>query len=112
MNIFDKDGKINYVDSNNRFVGYSMYQSCCESFGHGVFDHVPKTEHDEFDIDITPYNFVDEPPIDCMEISDSGGGLAFRIVSEGLPDAFVVIWNYHNGYYAHGFEYWDGHGSI
>lgn len=118
MQVFDKStypwpDKVNYVDSANNVVGFDMYANCCESFGHGVFLSIPtSTDEAKADIDLSPYSFVNENPTECLPDADGGGGLAFRIVAEGRPDAYVVIWNHHNGYYSHGFSYWNGEGSL
>jgi hypothetical protein len=115
MKAFDYDGRINYVDENNLLVGFDMQRDCCEEFGHGVFYTLPKDpikEKPEVGIDLTPYRFVNEAPKVIDFSGDEGGARAFKIVAEELPDAYVVIWNCHNGYYSHGFEYWDGKGSL
>lgn len=111
---FDK--KVNYVDENDRFVGYDLYRNCCESFGHAV---TTDKEIGEFpddvpcnvakDVDLAPYRFVDEPP-DKVKSEDEytrGGSVFFRIEAPDLPDLYVALWNYHNGYYSHGFESWN-----
>lgn len=30
MEYFDRDGKENWIDENNVFLGFSNYQCCCE----------------------------------------------------------------------------------
>lgn len=119
MKCFDTDhkwkSKVNYVDENNVVLGYDMSGSCCEVFGHGVFASVPANAGDEstpITVDLEPYRFVDEKPTDCLSLRDNGGGLAFRISAPGLPDLYVVIWNFHNGYYSHGFTFKDMRGSL
>ena len=43
---------------------------------------------------------------------DGGGAVAFELVKEGDTDGSQTRWllleNYHNGYYAHGFAFKDG----
>lgn len=116
MRVFDGKpwpGKVNYVDDANKVVGFDSEQSCCENFGHGVFQVIPEsTDVSQYDVNIEPYRFVDAPPTPCLVSSDCGGGLAWRIVAPGLPDLFVVIWNHHNGYYSHGFKAWNKEGSL
>lgn len=108
MKCFDQvkpwPNKVNYVDDNNRVLGFDMQSSCCEHFGHGVFSGIPTDETKDTSVDITAYAFAGERPTDCL----NGSGLAFRIVAPNAPDLFVVIWNYHNGYYSHG---WDFNGD-
>ena len=33
MKIFERDGKINFIDKNNVLVGFDYSRSCCEDFG-------------------------------------------------------------------------------
>lgn len=116
------NSKVNYVDKNNRVVGFDMDSHCCEDFGHMVTTTKPPEdiysscwyeEMSEFVGDLEPYTFADEGPVDCLDIRDeSGGGLAYRIVAKGEPDMWVVIWNHHNGYYSHGFEDWRDEGWL
>jgi hypothetical protein len=107
--------KINYVDQNNRVLGYDMQSSCCESFGHGVYatPFGPENE-DELIVDLTPYTFVDEPHSSEESCStyDCGSAVAFRISAPNLPDLYVRLWNSHNGYYSHGFTAWNAEGSL
>ena len=38
--------------------------------------------------------------------SESGGGLAvFRLIDDENKELFLSIYNYHNGYHSHGFEF-------
>lgn len=117
MKIFHKtptdwESKINFVDVNNRAVGFDMAENCCEDFGCGVassIDSAAMLEKGSYDAE--PYSFVDEDPTH-MDGFDCGGYLFFRIVADGLPDLYVVIWNHHNGYYSHGFDSWRTSGSL
>ncbi len=113
------ESKINYVDSNNRLVGFDVAQSCCEWFGHAVCKTIPKTNQELEDYegfkeeDLSDYCFVDEEPTTVKEIDvEEGGTLAFRLHAPARPDLFVVIWNHHNGYYSHGFETWREEGAL
>ena len=118
MKVFTPDNspwnaKVNYVDKNNRVLGYSMWQDCCESFGHCVLAKLPAPggaprDHALPDSVLEPYSFSPEAPTPLpSNVANEGGVLAFRIVADGLPDLWVVIWNFHNGYYSHGWEF-DG----
>lgn len=118
MKVFTPDNspwnaKVNYVDKNNRVLGYDMSNSCCENFGHCILDELPADASDPPenalpDSVLGPYSFAPENPVELPAVySDGGGLLAFRIVADGLPDLWVVIWNFHNGYYCHGWEF-DG----
>jgi hypothetical protein len=110
---FEQGYKINYVDHNNKFVGFDMQSNCCEDFGSGIFDHIPEKGSAELDNpDLETYYFEGTAPMDCMDGGGDGGGLAFRIISPTLPPLYVAIWNHHNGYYSHGFESYAGGGSL
>jgi hypothetical protein len=115
--------KVNYVDAYNKFVGFDMDSYCCEYFGHGVYHStgscpsINKCGDEATGVDLEPYRFADALPVsgilDMKEYHDDGGGsLGFRIVAEGLPDLWVVIWNHHNGYYSHGFTSWNDSGEL
>jgi len=117
MRLFEQGYKINYVDTNNRLVGFDHDAQCCEDFGTGVFAYVPENVDDATRIDpdtLENYAFADHEPVafDGCKHPDSGGALAFLIQGDGEPDLYVCIWNFHNGYYAHGFEYWNGDGDL
>jgi len=114
MIIFERDRKTNYVDANNRVLGYDSDQQCCEQHGSGVFRKEDKNLFFEsattrahydppapsgFSIQTEGYAFVDERPEPCGET------LWFRLQKEGEADLFVCLWNFHNGYYSHGFEF-------
>lgn len=43
---------------------------------------------------------------------DGGGAASFRLVSETGRDLFLTIFNFHNGYYSHGFEMTVGDESL
>ena len=139
MKVFTPDtlpwrGKVNYVDKNNRVLGYSMAQDCCEIFGHCILAELPAStsdpsEHALPDSVLEPYSFSPENPVEFpdsvlgpyspenpVELPATSGGeggmLAFRIVADGLPNLWVVIWNFHNGYYSHGWEFDGKEGSL
>ena len=123
MKVFTTDNspwnaEVNYVDKNNRVLGYSMSQDCCEIFGHCVLAKLPAPEgepddHALPDSVLEPYSFSPEAPAPLpSRRADEGSVLAFRIVADGLPDLWVVIWNFHNGYYSHGWEFDGKEGSL
>ncbi len=105
---------MNFVDDNNVFVGFDYSSSCCESFGWRVCDENPcgkevfqeesgQTEWPSFQFD--PEFFQEAP-----EGDDEGGTAVFRLIREcpisGIKEEkWLQIWNYHNGYYSHGFEF-------
>lgn len=106
MKYFEKDGHYNFVDDNNRFVGFDSSQHCCESFGWMLSREIPdlldKLEHNEFNgIDAEKMQF------DPEFFHDNGCVVTFRLV-DGEDVAYLTIFNDHNGYYSHGFEFKDG----
>jgi hypothetical protein len=111
VKVFEKNGKINFIDSNNVVLGYDMNQSCCEDADYLFTDNSKEAE------DAVVYNLDNrESPdqsdfvfdVDYIEeidngSLDSGGMVAFKMVAEG-KEMFVVLYNCHNGYYGHGFN--------
>jgi hypothetical protein len=110
MKIFDKNGKINFVDRNNVLVGFGYDQSCCEHFGHFfsndenlVYRGNGSPEENHQLNDVADYVF------DKTYHAFSGDyGMRFRLVADGAPDLFLTVFNDHNGYYAHGLDMSDG----
>jgi hypothetical protein len=106
MKIFKKDGKINFVDKNNVFLGYDMRKSCCENADWFISDTITKNIQDnDCDEDLEEYvfdiSFFKE--VTGMEFFE-GGMAIFRIVNgESKKEKFIHIFNAHNGYYHHGF---------
>lgn len=106
----------NFVDDRNRLVGFEDKQHCCEEFGWGfckfssedeasallnhstrgyVVEELPSVSEP----DLTNAYFAEEQPL-----VDSG---KFKI--EGSPDCnWLILYNFHNGFYWHGFTYKHG----
>ena len=106
MKRFEKDGKINFVDENNVYVGYDLVQDCCEDadwFLHkdrcaemdpnGTSD--PDLTDFRFDVD-----FCEDVP-ECVGL-DAGEMVRFRL-TDGTETLYLHLYNCHNGYYGHGF---------
>ena len=106
MRIFEKDGKTNFVDTQDVYVGLDAYQSCCESFGH-YFSHGATKEDEEIE---TPENLeemiFDVEFFEERDGHDQGGEAVFRLFNphQVEPVIYLVLFNHHNGYYSHGFE--------
>ena len=103
-----KNGKVNFVDINNVFVGFDYESSCCERFGYCITDKIPTRDImyiSDTQQDLESYIFDTEY---CQYIYDSKdsdlAAVAFKLVSEGKPDLFLILYNSHNGYYSHGFQ--------
>ena len=112
--------KINFVDENNVLVGYEFGASCCENFGWYVSNKVTTDLHDHifnetaqaggWDInqllegwtfDITFFVTLDNS-ID--HYYDDSKRAVFRMI-KGDQEQFLHLYNVHNGYYSHGFEF-------
>jgi len=118
MKIFqrsDKHGygnRLNVVDENNVFVGYDYGQSCCENFGYYFTFTEPTEAKDEGDYQ----GDVDENSFDHsgylfdvtynkdLPVPSYSGATSFKLTKVGHPDLYLVLYNYHNGYYSHGFN--------
>jgi len=114
MRIFEKDGKHNFVDENNVYVGYDSGQDCCEHADWFISDEAflstpeflknygPVSELLKpsilngwvFDIDFFNEMNIENPESCSMAI--------FRLVKE-KEQKFLHLFNCHNGYYGHGF---------
>jgi len=111
MKIFNKDGKLNFVDDHNVFVGFDYNTCCCEDYGwfltHGDFDwKIKENQHNGIDIDGYQFdtNFFNSELPEGADV-ESGGFATFRLVHPSKPEVFLTLWNAHNGYYSHGFEF-------
>lgn len=119
MKIFDQvdpwPEKVNFVDQNNVILGYDMFQNCCE---HAYWDITDKPFGDE----VTPSeellesyvfdtNFIQYDDEKTNEYGynkyENGGAVSFRITcpTSMSPDLYINLYNHHNGYYSHGFEF-------
>jgi hypothetical protein len=101
--------KVNFVDGNNVVVGFDLGQSCCESFGYSILSEIPDGTNEDrpTDAELEPYFFdTSFAPVENSGGSfDEGGSISFRLVAEDLPPLYLTLFNAHNGYYSHGFEY-------
>ena len=133
MRIFEKDGKHNFVDENNVYVGYDSYQSCCENanwfIASSILEKIPDAFFDG-NVDensckknsslknemVAAWQQIFKPTdldgyvfdIDFFkELSyshlDGGGAVAFRLINQD-KEKFLHLFNSHNGYYGHGFS--------
>jgi hypothetical protein len=106
MKQFYSEDKTNFVDVNNVFAGFDNYSCCCESFG-DFFSTEPG--NDKSEITLTPEEMelaVFDPSYHeemGPETSESGGVAVFKVLI-GERTVYLNFFNYHNGYYGHGFE--------
>lgn len=120
MHIFDKTDiwttKVNFVDDNNVVLGYDLSQQCCESADYAIVTHLNEKDSNDVRNDLEPEDIkgyvFDKTFIDGNITGlDTGSSLAFRII-KGDKEAFIVLFNAHNGYYSHGFEFKDSDAVI
>lgn len=106
MTKFERDGKLNFVDKNNVFVGFDYESSCCEHFGHVISRTIPKpgqTESTE-NIILEDYNFDTDFYFETKSQNyDEENDVVFRAVNSKNEEIYIMLYNHHNGYYAHGF---------
>jgi len=110
MKKFKANGKINFVDKNDVFVGYDMNQDCCEHADWFVSKEKPKTisETQDFNFDDFTFDkdFFEESALEQSEVAD-GGSVLFRLIGKDNSEVFLCLYNSHNGYYGyygHGFH--------
>lgn len=104
--------KVNFVDENNVILGYDLSQDCCEYADWFIADEVTN-DANFFDInveegreaDYTEYRFDTEF---FMEFDNDQyeveAVVVFRI-TDGKNEKFIHLFNVHNGYYGHGFDF-------
>jgi len=115
----DWTSKVNFVDENNVFVGYDTEQGYCEDANWFIADKIIK------DLTYDFMNKVDKEPkwqeLDNAELYrfdqsffyteeaisdlDAGGVAVFKLCSTEADDKYLHLYNSHNGYYGHGFEF-------
>jgi len=110
--------KINFVDENNVLVGYDFSSNCCESFGWYVASLVTSNPDHYLFGDGNTNESINESIKDYTfdptffrewnegdgEYSDEDNHVAFRLVN-GDKEMFLHLYNNHNGYYSHGFDF-------
>lgn len=109
---------INLVDDRNKIVGIDEEQQCCEHFGWGFY-MLSDDKAENFgnydkgdDLGDRPHNLseIKKPNLSNAFFAEEqplAGEGKFKI--EGSPDCnWLIIYNYHNGYYSHGFIFSEG----
>lgn len=112
MKLFEDENSWNWVDENNVVLGFRNSSQCCEQFGYCYFAKEPtddislKDEEaiidslDDFVFDNSYYTFLHNSSSNC------GGYVAFRIVNKNTNETvYLTIYNHHNGWYSHGFQF-------
>lgn len=99
----EQDGKYNFIDENDAFVGFDSQSCCCENFGWGFCNEVGKSGSEDVEA-LKGYNFdTSIPPIEKADDYD-GGEVYITLRNKNGETAYLCLYNYHNGYYGHG---WD-----
>ena len=120
MEIFDFNDKVNFIDENNVFVGFSTRIDCCENcFWWLCTDWTRAKKIDNckkiIEGSISELNeklkgfvfntnfFRQYKGEDRFE---EGGAVVFKLMKKNKR-IFLILENHHNGYYSHGFELMD-----
>ena len=94
----------NFVDENDNFVGFDDRQICCEDWGVCLTYNEDWEDSDNLDDDSV--EFIEDHSDYVFDTSYKGANYGiFRLTREGSKDLFLHLYNRHNGYYAHGFEF-------
>lgn len=104
---------VNFVDENDVFVGYDTDQGCCEWAGWFISPtHHQEVKYSQLEALENERHCIDQYSFDPTFLQkhswralDAGEAAVFRLVADGEPDLFLHLFNNHNGYYEHGFEF-------
>lgn len=106
--------KVNFVDENNVFLGYDLSQDCCEQadwfVSINIIDKIDYDELDNFtesgkDFDFSGFVFDTEfHQTKQWKCLDEGDAELFKITNDKQV-YYIYLFNSHNGYYSHGFEF-------
>jgi hypothetical protein len=112
------DEKVNFIDENNVVLGYDLSESCCEHADWflstkpetKIVDHHEATSEELLDYRFCTewYKHVTDHDNDHDEYEyefDEGGMFIFKIINSKGDELFIHIFNCHNGYYGHGFQF-------
>ena len=127
MKIFNKakpwTSKVNFVDDNNLILGYDLDQNCCEhaswffsneikEFSRKEAEDLENSRDNSTIIVMEDWNF-DKTFHQKIKVRwiDSGEMIAFRIVKDS-EEKFIILYNSHNGYYSHGFQFKENNSEI
>jgi len=116
MRIFHKteswNSKVNFVDENDRFVGFDTDQYCCEDADWFIADTPQSTTQEDAIQPEEMAGWLFDPDF-FEEVNggefDQGGMVIFRMCKGG-EEKFLHLYNCHNGYYSHGFT--SGQGDV
>jgi hypothetical protein len=116
--------RINFVDENNLLVGFDFASNCCEDFGWLIseepappaecvagLDDAATVEHVNKELE----GWVFDPKF-YLELSEDKKYeqehyAVFRMFNKN-QSRYLHLYNKHNGYYSHGFEFMNGDKTI
>lgn len=103
--------RLNFIDSNDNFVGWDDESSCCEDH-QWIVARDPQSL-DDLGIDALAEHVFDtsRTPMLLEEhefIREGGGIMCFPTCSPSGEQLYLLVMNDHNGYYSHGWEYHIG----
>lgn len=111
-------GSLNFIEDEKTFVGYGYTQDCCEDFGWRLAEEAfpasiidgSHNDHNKnengLQNEYPGYKFDKSfEPVVVQGNCDEGGEVFFRLIKDGAPNLILTLFNYHNGYYSHGFEF-------
>ena len=108
MRIFEQGEKINFVDENNVLLGYDIGQSCCEYANWFIADKpqdtIPEPLNQESELQNYTFDTGYFTEAGNENVLDAGSIAIFRI-TDGTNEKFIHLFNCHNGYYYHGFDF-------
>ena len=110
----------NFVDDNNVVLGYCAEPCCCEHFGFKIISGGAEVADHKTDIEATNAvldGFEFDPEFAEVanaseEDSDQCSGVAEFRATRGDAEIRIRLFNYHNGYYSHGFAFSRGESEI
>lgn len=121
MRVFYNEGawgtKLNFVDEDNVILGFKYDTQCCEDFGAVVtrqqvnnYDDLRAILNEVGELNLQNVNdklesFVFDRSY-CKKYPDNDDGefAVFKADSFSKGTKFIILYNFHNGYYGHGFE--------
>ena len=107
MKIFLNGSKVNFVDDNNVLLGFDYSQCCCEQFGWFIQDTISEEADHTAESEVIPAESYEGWNFDPKWYGGGNDMAVFKIVKDG-KEKYLHIYNHHNGYYGHGFEFKEG----
>lgn len=116
MKIFEHGDKVNFIDINNVFVGYDLSQKCCEDADWFIADTPKhriaeaKNNYDNLEPFVFDVSYVKDMQIPKDDYTDENI-VIFRL-TDGDRGKYLHLYNCHNSFYSHGFEFVNSDKSI